>query len=72
MVHFIGAGPGDPELLTIKGKKLIDQAEFLPCNCSGIKERIYLTGSISDSYSYKNGRKNSNASKGKVKRSGKT
>ena len=26
MVHFIGAGPGDPELLTIKGKKLIDQA----------------------------------------------
>jgi precorrin-4/cobalt-precorrin-4 C11-methyltransferase len=27
MVHFIGAGPGDPELLTIKGKKLIDQAE---------------------------------------------
>ena len=24
MVHFIGAGPGDPELLTIKGKKLID------------------------------------------------
>lgn len=155
MVHFIGAGPGDPELLTIKGKKLIDQADviiyagslvnkevlagakegaeiynsatmtleevievmkkaeaegkmtarvhtgdpavfgahreqmdelsrlgidydvipgvrFLPCNCSGIKERIYLTGSISDSHSYKNGRKNSNASKGKVKRSGKT
>ena len=27
MVHFIGAGPGDPELLTIKGKKLIDQAD---------------------------------------------
>ena len=24
MVHFIGAGPGDPELLTIKGKKLIE------------------------------------------------
>ncbi len=22
MVHFIGAGPGDPELLTIKGKKI--------------------------------------------------
>ena len=27
MVHFIGAGPGDPELLTIKGKRLIDSAD---------------------------------------------
>lgn len=29
MVHFIGAGPGDPELLTIKGKKLIDEADVI-------------------------------------------
>ena len=29
MVHFIGAGPGDPELLTIKGKKLIDSADII-------------------------------------------
>ena len=29
MVHFIGAGPGDPELLTIKGKKLIDNADVI-------------------------------------------
>lgn len=29
MVHFIGAGPGDPELLTIKGKKLIDSADVI-------------------------------------------
>lgn len=29
MVHFIGAGPGDPELLTIKGKKLIDRADII-------------------------------------------
>nr|WP_015505116.1 cobalt-precorrin-4/precorrin-4 C(11)-methyltransferase [Methanomethylophilus alvi] len=29
MVHFIGAGPGDPELITIKGKRLIDQADVI-------------------------------------------
>lgn len=29
MVYFVGAGPGDPELLTIKGKKIIDQADVI-------------------------------------------
>ncbi|MEE1229414.1 MAG: precorrin-4 C(11)-methyltransferase [Lachnospiraceae bacterium] len=29
MVHFIGAGPGDPELLTLKGKRLIDNADVI-------------------------------------------
>ena len=29
MVSFIGAGPGDPELLPIKGKKLIDSADII-------------------------------------------
>lgn len=29
MVYFIGAGPGDPELLTIKGKRLIDEADVI-------------------------------------------
>lgn len=29
MVYFIGAGPGDPELLTIKGKKYIDLADVI-------------------------------------------
>ena len=28
-VYFIGAGPGDPELLTIKGKRLIDKADCI-------------------------------------------
>lgn len=26
MVHFIGAGPGDPDLITVKGKRLIELA----------------------------------------------
>jgi precorrin-4/cobalt-precorrin-4 C11-methyltransferase len=29
MVIFIGAGPGDPELLTIKGKRAIDNADVI-------------------------------------------
>jgi precorrin-4/cobalt-precorrin-4 C11-methyltransferase len=29
MIHFIGAGPGDPELITIKGKRLIDEADVI-------------------------------------------
>ena len=26
IVHFIGAGPGDPELITVRGKRLIEEA----------------------------------------------
>ena len=29
MISFIGAGPGDPELLTLKGKRLIDEADVI-------------------------------------------
>ena len=28
-VYFIGAGPGDPELITIKGKKILDKADVV-------------------------------------------
>ncbi|MCI8660449.1 MAG: precorrin-4 C(11)-methyltransferase [Lachnospiraceae bacterium] len=29
MVYFIGAGPGDPELITVKGKRLIKEADII-------------------------------------------
>lgn len=29
MVWFIGAGPGDPELITVKGKRLIEEADVV-------------------------------------------
>lgn len=28
-MYFIGAGPGDPELITVKGRKLIDDADVI-------------------------------------------
>jgi len=29
MIYFIGAGPGDPELITVKGKRLLEEAEII-------------------------------------------
>lgn len=29
LVHFVGAGPGDPQLLTLKGKALIESADVI-------------------------------------------
>jgi precorrin-4/cobalt-precorrin-4 C11-methyltransferase len=26
-IHFVGAGPGDPELITVKGKRLLEEAD---------------------------------------------
>lgn len=28
-VYFVGAGPGDPELITVKGRRLIDEADLI-------------------------------------------
>jgi precorrin-4/cobalt-precorrin-4 C11-methyltransferase len=28
-IHFVGAGPGDPELITVKGRRLLTEAEII-------------------------------------------
>ncbi|MCX8131187.1 MAG: precorrin-4 C(11)-methyltransferase [Clostridia bacterium] len=40
MVYFIGAGPGDPELITVKGKKLIEQADVVIYAGSLVNEEV--------------------------------
>ena len=43
MVYFIGAGPGDPELITVKGKRLIEAADInYICRFSGKQGAIKL------------------------------
>lgn len=56
MISFIGAGPGDPDLITVKGRKLIENADVIiyagslvnPEVLSGAKEsaKIYNSASM--------------------------
>ncbi|MFH1859560.1 MAG: precorrin-4 C(11)-methyltransferase [bacterium] len=39
-VYFIGAGPGDPELLTLKGKGIIEKADVIIYAGSLVNEKI--------------------------------
>lgn len=53
-VYFIGAGPGDPELITLKGRRLLDSANVViyagslvnPNLLKGIKAEIYNSASM--------------------------
>lgn len=39
-VYFIGAGPGDPELITVKGRRVIEQADVIIYAGSLVNEKV--------------------------------
>ncbi|MFA5354878.1 MAG: SAM-dependent methyltransferase, partial [Thermodesulfovibrionales bacterium] len=53
-IFFIGAGPGDPELITLKGRRLLDAADVViyagslvnPALLEGIKAEIHNSASM--------------------------
>lgn len=53
-VYFIGAGPGDPELITIKGRRLLNEADVViyagslvnPALLKGLKAEVYNSASM--------------------------
>src|SRR4030067_3454214 len=53
-VYFIGAGPGNPELITVKGRKLLDSADVViyagslvnPELLKGIRAAVYSSASM--------------------------
>ncbi len=48
-VQFVGAGPGDPDLITLKGRRILDEAELIvyagslvnPALVEGVQARVY-------------------------------
>ncbi|MBI5682493.1 MAG: precorrin-4 C(11)-methyltransferase [Deltaproteobacteria bacterium] len=42
VVSFIGSGPGDPELITVKGKRLLEEADVVVYAGSLVKEKVLM------------------------------
>lgn len=42
MLYFIGAGAGDPELLTVKGKKIIDSSDIIIYTGSLVNKELFI------------------------------
>ena len=39
-IYFIGAGPGDPELITVKGQRILGEADIVIYAGSLVKQEL--------------------------------
>ena len=42
-VYFVGAGPGDPDLITIKGKRIVDEADVIIYAGSLVNPQVFAS-----------------------------
>ena len=49
MVHFVGAGPGSPDLITVRGKQYLEEAEQLADQIAILQDgRIIANGTLAE------------------------
>ena len=47
MIHFVGAGPGSPDLITVRGKQYLEEADVIIYAGSLVNPQLWNTAKMS-------------------------